>query len=111
MDVNQQNVRWGMMKALRIIVLWASLAVWAGGAVFADELMDSAEAFFKSYVDGGNQASASVVNYFADDARIIAVRHLPEGGTVRIETTGEKHKKCCGKHASEPGPVKFRCRR
>ncbi|HPB68029.1 MAG TPA: hypothetical protein PLT76_03385 [Candidatus Omnitrophota bacterium] len=82
-----------MMKALRIIVLWASLAVWAGGAVFADELMDSAEAFFKSYVDGGNQASASVVNYFADDARIIAVRHLPEGGTVRIETTGEKHKK------------------
>ncbi len=82
-----------MTKALQIIVLWASLAVWGGGAAFADELMDSAEAFFKSYVDGGNQASASIVNYFADDARIVAVRHLPEGGTVRIETTGEKHKK------------------
>lgn len=82
-----------MKKILRSVVLWGSLAVLAGGPVFAEELMDSAGAFFKKYVDGGNQASAAIINYFADDARIVAVRHLPEGGTVRIETTGEEHKK------------------
>ncbi|MFA5260320.1 MAG: hypothetical protein WC450_03735, partial [Candidatus Omnitrophota bacterium] len=82
-----------MKRRLWIIVFWAFLAVTAGGGVAADELLDSAGAFFKSYVDGGNRADLYIIDYFADDARIVAVRHLREGGTAKIGTTGEKHKK------------------
>lgn len=81
-----------MKRGLWVIAILAFLAAMAGGGAFADELMTSAEAFFKSYVDGGNHADSDIIDYFADDARILAVRHLRDGGTARIGTTGEKHK-------------------
>ena len=81
-----------MKRLLWMIVFPAFLAVTACGWLFADERMDSAEAFFKSYVDGGNNADPMIIDYFADDARIIAVRHPLEGESVRVGSTGARHK-------------------
>ena len=82
-----------MKRELRVVGVLAFLLVAACGGVCADELLDSAEAFFKSYVDGGNKAASFIVDYISDDARIVTLRHTREGETYRIETTGVKHKK------------------
>ncbi len=76
-----------------ICVVLCSFICLSGAAVMAEEeALKAAKIFFESFVEGGENVEPNIVDYFADDAKIIAIRQVGDNEPQRIVTNGRRHK-------------------